>query len=93
MKLAKFNTKEEAEAKMEELSDLARSENSPATFKLTRINESTDGSFYWFIFGEDCLKHAGLALAQIQQKESELDILITDDIPLEYHTPQTIEGE
>ena len=81
MKLARFNTLLEAETKLAEISLLAKSPSSSEPFMLTSVNESADGSFFWFVFDRDCLVNAGTALTEIQAKESELTITETDAIP------------
>lgn len=72
-KYTKFNTFEEARAKMDYYNSLARHPSCVGGFELTLIKNSVDGSF-WFFNYDSCILNGGLGREGIIADESNLDI-------------------
>ncbi|NBV06672.1 MAG: hypothetical protein EBS06_05490 [Proteobacteria bacterium] len=83
MKLAKFSTLEAANTVLDRFNLLAKYPESNDPFYLTTINQSSDGSFYWFNF-DGCVNNGGLGKSEIEAAESELNIFEFDAIPSDW---------
>jgi len=79
MRIATFNSLEEAQGKLDTYNNLAKHISSPVNFSLTPIIKHSTDNVWWFDF-DACIENGGLGRVQIENDVGNVNIVHVEDL-------------